>query len=137
MGRSRLRTVALALTVFLSMTALAAGLQDGVYTEEQANRGRSVYRESCGSCHGSDLAGGPGAPPLVGEPFTERWAGQTVADLYDSIRTGMPLDNPGSLTDEASIDITAYLLQRNNFPAGKAELATNLEALKKLTIPKK
>ena len=151
--------MALALTVFLPTTALVAGLAahagttgaarpgqdgeklataaDGVYTEEQGKRGRGAYGQSCGPCHGDDLAGGPAAPALVGDPFAERWTGQSIGDLYDSIRTGMPKDNPGSLTDSANIDITAYVLQRNNFPAGKAELETNLEALRKLTISKK
>ena len=40
---------------------------DGVYTVEQANRGKGMYAEQCASCHGSELTGGEMAPPLAGQ----------------------------------------------------------------------
>ena len=30
---------------------------DGVYTQEQAERGHSLYNRHCASCHGDELAG--------------------------------------------------------------------------------
>ncbi|HEX7501494.1 MAG TPA: c-type cytochrome, partial [Polyangia bacterium] len=39
---------------------------DGGFTAAQADRGRAAYRESCAQCHGQDLAGGEGTPPLAG-----------------------------------------------------------------------
>ena len=37
---------------------------DGVFSSDQAGRGRQVYNEECASCHGTDLTGGESAPPL-------------------------------------------------------------------------
>ena len=42
---------------------------DGVYTEEQATRGRADYLKACASCHAADLRGGSTAPSLVEESF--------------------------------------------------------------------
>ena len=53
--------------------ALAAAAQtprpiwDGVYTTEQANRGKIAYVEQCASCHGLELGGGDETPALAGE----------------------------------------------------------------------
>jgi hypothetical protein len=37
----------------------------------------------------------------------------------------MPQTNPGSLSDRDYIDIISYLLEANDFPAGKGELKSN------------
>lgn len=42
---------------------------DGVYTEEQAKRGETVYGKECSSCHGDLLTGGESAPALTGGVF--------------------------------------------------------------------
>ena len=86
---------------------------------------------------GNELAGDQSAPALVGNAFVARWMGQSVGDLFDSIRTGMPMDNPGSLSDNTFVDIVAYILQQNDFPVAIEELNANGEALKKLTISKR
>src|SRR5687767_3415833 len=67
----------------------------GVYSAAQSERGRSVYQQSCGQCHGETLGGDIG-PTLVG-PFWSIWEGRSAADLYKSIRTTMPADAPESL----------------------------------------
>ncbi len=59
---------------------------DGVYTQEQAERGHSLYNEHCTSCHGDTLAGGEVAPPLAGGDFLANWNGLTVGDLFERIR---------------------------------------------------
>jgi mono/diheme cytochrome c family protein len=136
-----------ALVVFLATTVIAAGLaaQDagratsavGVYTEEQSARGRLAYQQSCGPCHGDNLDGAQGAPALAGDSFLDHWTDQTVGDLFENIRTGMPMDNPGSLTDKAFVDIVGFILQRNNYPAGDQELPAEKEALDKLPLVRK
>jgi mono/diheme cytochrome c family protein len=40
----------------------------GVYTAEQADRGREMYTGRCARCHGADLAGSRDYP-LAGEGF--------------------------------------------------------------------
>jgi len=42
---------------------------DGIYSEPQAARGETIYKESCASCHGDDLSGGGQAPALAGKEF--------------------------------------------------------------------
>ena len=39
---------------------------DGLFTEEQAQRGEPLYRANCASCHGDTLKGSGETPPLSG-----------------------------------------------------------------------
>jgi len=105
---------------------------DGVYTEEQANRGEGVYRKECAACHGDQLSGGESAPPLSGGAFLSNWNGLTVGDLFDRIRKTMPQTNPGRLTRQQDADILAYVLSINKFPSGKTELYRQSEMLKEI-----
>ena len=68
------------------------------------------------------LSGGEQAPPLAGGEFRANWNGLTVVDLFDRIRTSMPLNNPQSLNRETNAAILSYILSVNRFPAGQAEL---------------
>ena len=110
----------------------ARSVWDGVYTEEQAKRGETVYRKECASCHADTLQGGGGAAPLTGGNFLSNWNGLTVGDLFDRIRKTMPQGAPGKLTKQQDADVLAYLLSFNKFPAGKAELSRQVEFLKQI-----
>jgi mono/diheme cytochrome c family protein len=107
---------------------------DGVYTQEQADRGRPLYDEHCASCHADTLMGGEMSPPLVGGEFMSNWNGLTLGDLFERIRTTMPQSKPGKLSREVNADITAYILSVNKFPAGKTELPHSAEFLKDIRI---
>ena len=108
--------------------ALAAGhrrrpdartsIWDGVYTDAQAERGRTLYMQNCGRCHGADLSGTFEIPPLVGR-FMPYWSGSTLDALFDYVSTAMPLDHPGSLGRAANADILAFILKSERFPAGR------------------
>src|SRR5215475_2503916 len=50
---------------------------DGVYSEAQAARGRTLYQEKCAKCHGDTLQGRT-APPLTGESFLGVWGTQPL-----------------------------------------------------------
>src|SRR5450432_4094838 len=100
---------------------------DGVYTEEQANRGRPLYNEHCASCHADTLMGGEMSPPLVGGDFLSNWNGLTLGELFERIRTTMPLNKAGKLSREVNADITAYILSVNKFPSGKVALPHSVE----------
>src|SRR5687767_12698015 len=75
-------------------------VRDGVYTEEQAERGAMQYRLVCEHCHLADLGGNPveEAPSLVRDAFLARWKGKTARDLFDTLSKTMPADNPGTLS---------------------------------------
>ena len=107
---------------------------DGVYTEEQAQRGRAAFLESCANCHGRDLEGADMTPPLTGAGFMANWDGLSVGDLVDRIRVSMPLNSPGTLTRQQNSDVVAYILRFNEFPAGKEELPREVPAMKLILI---
>jgi mono/diheme cytochrome c family protein len=108
----------------------------GVYTEEQAGRGATVYANSCAECHGENLAGEGFAPPLVAEPFIQRWQDGTLADLFTVLKGTMPQEKPGSLSDDDYAAIISFLLQKNHFPAGTAAVNPKMEHLKLVTFKK-
>lgn len=107
---------------------------DGVYTEEQSQRGERTYAASCVMCHAAELTGGQVVPALVGEDILNKWNGAMAGEIFEQIRQTMPQDNPGSLTPAQSADLLAYIFKKNKFPAGKAELASEFEALKAIRI---
>ena len=94
---------------------------EGVYTVEQAARGRDVYQAQCATCHG-DALGGDVGPPLAGDDFLSIWSARPMLDLVDKIHNTMPLQAPAPLSRQQSIDLAAYILQAGEFPAGQAEL---------------
>ena len=102
---------------------------DGIFTEAQAERGRVGYDAHCAECHGEGLGGGEMAPGLTGVAFRFRWRGRKVADIYDSIESTMPPEEPGTLGAQAYIDIVAFLLSANGYPAGERELAADFKIL--------
>jgi mono/diheme cytochrome c family protein len=106
---------------------------DGVYTEEQASRGETLYARECASCHREDT-GGEEASALAGPAFLANWEGLTVGDLYDRIRISMPPANPRRLSRRQITDILGHMLRLNGFPAGKTELAREVDAQKQIRI---
>ena len=110
---------------------------DGVYSKEQADRGKKSYSSLCARCHGETLLGNDAAKPLVGKDFLERWEGKSVGEMVELTRTNMPSDGPGKLTRKQSTDIATYLLSANSFPVGTNELAAELEVLDAILIKEK
>ena len=119
--------VAMALAICGADIAVAArqarSVWDGVYTAEQAQRGATLYQQSCAECHGPDLAGGEMSPGLVGGEFVWNWNGLSVGDLFERLRVSMPLGVPGSVSRQEKADILAFVLEANDFPAGDTDLA--------------
>ncbi|HLA88993.1 MAG TPA: cytochrome c [Gemmatimonadaceae bacterium] len=107
---------------------------DSVYTEEQARRGEAIYRETCSKCHGAELAGIDDALPLAGSGFLSNWNGLSVGDFVERIRQSMPPTDPGVLNRAQTVDVVAYVLFFNKFPAGNTELAREAEVLKQIRI---
>lgn len=107
----------------------------GVFSEAQAKRGEDAYMGSCAQCHGENLITVDAeTPSLTGPRFKSEWIGKTLAGRFDLIRTTMPSTNPGNLSDQANIDIVAFILKFNGYPAGKQELAVDSRVLEKIVI---
>ena len=110
--------------------AQSRSVWDGVYTDAQAKRGEALYADRCASCHAPDLSGLDQAPPLTGADFGTEWNDTSLNDLFERIRISMPGDKPGSLDRQQVADALAFILNKNNFPAGAMELTTEAEDLK-------
>lgn len=106
----------------------------GVYSLDQAERGRQTFEASCAACHRADLSGRGPIPALRGSSFTGSRTGGTVGDLYELISTTMPPGRGGSLTPDAYADVVAYLLHENAFPHGEAELPAQQESLHRIVF---
>lgn len=122
-----LPTLALVFAAAASTPALAqsASVWSGVFTAEQAGRGKAAYEAHCAACHGGTLAGLEMAPALSGPAFMANWTGVSVGELADRIQTSMPADAPGSLSRRRVADLVAYLLSVGGFPTGAAELPSD------------
>ena len=102
----------------------------GIYTNDQASRGESGYRERCASCHGASLEGSEDGPPLTGRDFTDNWNGGNIADLFEKIKYTMPANRPGRLSEKQNADILSYILKFNRFPAGSSALPASADDLR-------
>jgi mono/diheme cytochrome c family protein len=110
-------------------------LGDGVFTEEQATRGRQRYREHCSVCHSTDLSGGgDGEPGLVGTTFMAQWRQRSVSELFAYVSERMPYSAPGKLQSQDYIDIVSFVLKENGAPIGAVELPSDPEQLKQILI---
>ena len=96
----------------------------GVYSAEQAERGRITYAGMCRSCH--SMASHTGAT------FETWWKGRTVADLFAYTSTQMPKNDPGSLADEDYVKAIAYLMRVNGMPAGETPLPADSASLSRI-----
>ena len=74
------------------------------------------------------------APGLTGVAFRFRWRGLKVADIYDSVQSTMPPEEPGTLSDQAYIDLVAFLLSANGYPTGDRELAADSGLLEGIAV---
>jgi mono/diheme cytochrome c family protein len=107
---------------------------DGVYTAEQADRGKALYAQWCAGCHSADLRGDGTSPSLIEEGFAFQWNDTSVSELFEQIRKLMPSNRPNSLPAQSYRDIVAFIFQSNKFPAGDKELAADLDALNLIRI---
>jgi cytochrome c len=123
---------------------------EGVYTAEQAMRGREIYRRRCVLCHldtgqgqtampvipGESLEreGDAEAPAIAGEAFQKKWNGRTAWALFGTMASTMPVGGVGSLSPPEYADLLAYLFVLNKYPAGAAELSPARDRLESITI---
>ena len=119
-------TLTAALASTLTIHAAARTVWDGVYATSQAERGTILYAGQCSRCHG-DFLDGDGVEErvvaLMGTTFEENWESASLSDLFDKIRRTMPRGTPGTLSSAQVLDLMAFLLKSNGYPAGIAELA--------------
>ncbi|NKB38259.1 MAG: c-type cytochrome [Gammaproteobacteria bacterium] len=94
------------------------GLPEGKGTVAE---GESVYMSKCLSCHGPKGEGASADQLAFAQmELTDDWPEKTIGSywpyattLFDFNRRSMPMQAPGSLTDEETYAVTAYLLYLN------------------------
>jgi mono/diheme cytochrome c family protein len=108
---------------------------DGVYTAEQADRGKVTFDRACARCHGADLRGaGKIELSLAGPTFASRWNGRPLSDLY--LKVGREQgDQTKTMMRPMEINETlAYILSANGFPAGQTALSQVFSDLEQITL---
>ena len=98
----------------------------GVYKEDQAARGDTLFQRTCLSCHTPSFH--------ADEQFRMNWIGRTVFDLFKLLKTTMPEDNIGGLSDDDYTRVIAYILKLNGFPAGADSLSADSLAQRRIKI---
>ena len=98
----------------------------GVYTDEQAVKGKEVFNGACSGCHTSASSSGA--------EFRTRWMGKLLWEFYAYVSKLMPDEAPGALSEAEYVNVTAYVLKLNGMPAGGSELTADSTLLKGLRI---
>ena len=112
------RGIALAAGAFLWILVAGAQQNTGPFTAAEAAQGHADYSSACASCHHENLSGGGEAPSLAGGNFLKAWGDRSTQELYDYIRSAMPLGRGGSLGDQTYKNIVAFLLKANGATEG-------------------
>ncbi len=120
-----MRASAIIISVFAGLAlpfigARAAPLP-ALFTAPQAAAGRSDYLSACSACHGAALQGVTG-PSLVGQDFAAPADHYSLALVFTNLWEGTPAGAPDSLSKSEYVDIMAYLMARNGYPAGGTAL---------------
>jgi mono/diheme cytochrome c family protein len=137
-GKSKARAMLFGVPISTLMCGIAlsssvrAADDSGWYTQDQATRGHQLFNNFCAQCHRPDLTGAAG-PALVGDAFRKNWNNKPLSDLFNFEHSNMPATNPGSLPEDTVWTITAYILQKNGFPAGSVALSQSTGANRTLT----
>jgi mono/diheme cytochrome c family protein len=103
----------------------ARSVNDGVYSSSQARMGEGQFRDLCASCHTIDQ--------FTGSALYDTWPGP-LDPLFDTMRTTMPDDSPGSLAPEVYANVIAYFLKATGYPAGNEDLPSTIDALHNISL---
>lgn len=103
--------------------------------------GEKIYLNKCIACHGENGLGET-ADQLAGAQMglTSEYPEKTIGSywpyattIFDIVRRSMPMTAPGSLSNDETYAVTAYLLYLNNIIKKEDEL--NKETLSKIKMP--
>ena len=130
MKRVRLRQGVLHLAVLLAsawpglaraVDTSSTATPPALYTDTQAKIGFAKFIGNCAMCHGTHLEGRSG-PSLKGPNWANEKANYTVGEVFTVVSQQMPATGPGTLANDDYVQIMAYLLQQNGYPAGAKPL---------------
>jgi len=95
----------------------------------QLDVGEQWFRSACMECHAIGT--------LTNPDFRLQWSGRSALDLFERIRSTMPANKPGTLSQGTYASIVAYLMKVNGMPASTRRLSSDSSALAsiRLTFP--
>ncbi|MBA3463510.1 MAG: cytochrome c [Deltaproteobacteria bacterium] len=109
---------------------------------EQYGVGKEVYVKACASCHGDNGEGNAKNPAIVGgdalpekskfkkTKLRKKVTFTTAKDVFDFIKAKMPLDKPGSLSEDEYLAVLAWDLNENKIAMEKKLTVDDLAAIK-------
>lgn len=114
------------------------GLPDGSGT---VAHGKEVYADNCAACHGDEgqggykdrLVGGQGTLATSNPVKTVGSYWPYATSLFDYVRRAMPYPAPGSLSDDDTYAVVAYLLSLNGIVP--ADETLDRSSLPKILMP--
>jgi quinoprotein glucose dehydrogenase len=113
-----------------------ARIWTGIFTNEQADRGKADFVQSCTRCHGQNLEGAT-APSLNGNRFITAWENENLYKLFVKVRDTMPPNFGTILPDEAKLDVITFILRTNGYPPGEQELKVDVDTLENIQVVRK
>ena len=87
----------------------------------QLDIGEKWFRSACITCHAIGAVNNP--------DFRLKWSGKNAYEFFERIRSTMPGNSPGSLTQGTYASIVAYLLKLNGMPPGVRTISSDSTAL--------
>jgi len=120
----RMLPTLLMLAASLPVFADGRTTNDAVYSKAQAEAGEKLYQDHCLLCHDKKYF----------RPVFKTWEGKTLGMMNTVMNTSMPLNNPASLATQDYVDILAYMLSLNRYPAGDEPLPNDNDALEAIII---
>ena len=97
---------------------------DGVYSKVQADGAKAQFEKICADCHPFSEAEKKKVKdiPLGGDTFFQNWTGRPIKELATTIALTMPNDGSAVVSEEEALNLVAFILQKNGFPAGSKPL---------------
>jgi hypothetical protein len=104
--------------------AIQKSTNDGVYSKVQADGAKAQFEKICAECHPFSDAEKkkPKDIPLGGETFFQNWSGRSLGEMTSTITLTMPNVGSAVLSEEEALNLVAFILQKNGFPAGTKPL---------------
>jgi hypothetical protein len=128
-----LAAVATASVAFPTIAGAQVTAWDGVYTVEQAARGKDAFTKACADCHRTGEA-----PAVIGSVFVRRWFEDSLFVPFAKMSRTMPDDlydhQVSALPERTYVDILSYLLEAAGFPAGSEPLTGDSRRLASILI---
>lgn len=104
----------------------AAPATGASFTTAQVDAGRQQFGAVCGECHTTG--------EFRGTDFQFTWRRRTAWDFFRTVRSTMPENAPGSLSDDEYLAVVAYVLQLNGFEPGNSDLTATEAALDQFVL---